>query len=115
MDNCSDAMAGGSGGGNSAGQCSESSGVCVCAGKCPSFTADWPNQSNPNINGNQICAVDNLGGISKVIHGDGSVTVDGQTYTTLDRCSGAMAGGMVGACARAIVAAVAVAGVVYAL
>ena len=105
----------------SANTCSESSGVCVCSGDCPSFTYDWPNRSNPSIiiNGNQqiqICGANNLG-MQVVIHNDGSVSLDDQTYTTMDRCSGAMAGGMVmvGACARAIVAVAAVAGVVYAL
>jgi hypothetical protein len=99
--------------------CVESSGVCVCSGECPSFTADWPARNNPSINGNKICAVNNIG-INMAVGGNGDVTVDdGQTYpyTTMDRCSGAMAmaGGMVGASARALVAAAAVAGVVYAL
>ena len=98
--------------------CVKSTGVCVCSGECPSFTDDWPNRSNPSFlfNGNQIqtCGANNLG-MQVVIHNDGSASLDDQTYTTMDRCSGAMAGGMVGACARAIVAAAAVAGVVYAL
>lgn len=101
--------------------CVESSGVCVCSGECPSFTASWGLQSVPTINGNKICAVNNLG-LSNVI--SDVVTINGQTYTSMDNCSDAMAGGgggnsagMVGAYyARAFVAAAAVAGgVAYAI
>ena len=61
--------------------------VCVCSGKCPSFTDDWPNRSNPSFvfNGNQIqtCGANNLG-MQVVIHNDGSASLDDQTYTKYD-------------------------------
>lgn len=105
--------------------CSESSGVCVCSGECPSFAADWPNQSSSSINGNSVC-VATTGRSSSISNNNGIVTVNGQTYTAMDNCSDTKAGGgsgdgnsagMVGASyARAFVAAAAVAGgVVYAL
>ena len=96
--------------------------MCVCSGECPSFTADW---SNVNTAGDVCAAV--KGGSSSVTINDGVVTLDGETYTSMDACSGAAAGGsgggggnsagMIGASyARAFVAAAAVAGgVVYAL
>ena len=102
--------------------CTESSGVCVCSGDCPSFTADWPSQGSQNT---VYAASDILP--SSITNNNGVVTVNGQTYTSMDNCSDAMAGaggsgggssaGMVGAYyARAFVAAAAVAGgVAYAI
>jgi hypothetical protein len=94
--------------------CVESSGLCVCIGECPSFTANWPNKSGFTANNFSLCAVNDLG-LSAVVGMD-EVTVDGKTYTTeeMDLCSDA---GMVGAYyARAFVAAAAVAGgVAYAI
>jgi hypothetical protein len=103
--------------------CEESSGICVCSGECPSFTADWSNvQSTTNPD---VCAAVKEGS-SSVSISDGVVNLDGETYTSMDACSGAAAGGsggggnsagMIGAYyARAFVAAAAVAaGVAYAL
>ena len=93
--------------------CSESSGLCVCIGECPSFTANWPNKAGFTANNVTLCAVNDLG-LSAVVGMD-EVTVDGKTYTTeeMDLCSDAAGNsvGMVGAYyARAFVAAAAVAG-----
>jgi hypothetical protein len=109
----------------SASTCSESSGVCVCSGECPSFTADWPTQGSSTINGNTVCV--SAKEASSSSYNDGVVTLNGVTYTSMDNCSDAMAAGggsgggnsagMIGAYyARAFVAAAAVAGgVAYAL
>ncbi len=98
--------------------CVESTGVCVCSGSCPSFTADW---SGKGINSFETCTVVKSGDLSMSIN-NGVVSVNGQTYSPMDPCSDAKAGGgnsagMVGAYyARAFVAAAAVAGgVAYAI
>ena len=90
--------------------CVESSGVCVCSGDCPSFTADWTSINTVGT----VCSAAKSGS-SSVSMINGVVTVNGQTYTSMDNCSDAMAGGnsagMAGAYyARAFVAAAAVAG-----
>src|SRR5210317_425071 len=100
--------------------CVESTGICVCSGSCPSFTADW---GGSRIMSSDSCVV--VKGDASISSSNGVVTVNGQTYSPMDPCSDAMAGGsgggnsagMVGAYyARAFVAAAAVAGgVAYAI
>ena len=67
--------------------CSESSGLCVCSGECPSFTADWGNNSEGDV------CIASTGG-SDVTNDNGVLTVNGQTYTAMDNCSEAVADGV---------------------
>jgi len=75
--------------------CSESAGICVCSGECPSFTKNWA-LTTSDIN-SMCIAVATLdgGGISNV--NDSSVTVNGQTFTNPpDSCTDATTGSSAG-------------------
>mmetsp|Transcript_29354 Transcript_29354/g.43137 ORF Transcript_29354/g.43137 Transcript_29354/m.43137 type:complete len:114 (-) Transcript_29354:210-551(-) len=90
--------------------CSESSGVCVCSGDCPSFTDDWTS----SINSESTCVATKTGSTTSIE--DGVVTVNNQTYTIIDPCSvGSSAGIFDAHLATVVVAAVVVAGGVAAL
>ena len=75
--------------------CSESAGICVCSGECPSFTKNWA-LTTSDIN-SMCIAVATLdgGGIS---NDDSSVTVNGQTFanTNIDSCTDATTGSSAG-------------------
>mmetsp|Transcript_10134 Transcript_10134/g.16750 ORF Transcript_10134/g.16750 Transcript_10134/m.16750 type:complete len:127 (-) Transcript_10134:257-637(-) len=103
--------------------CTESSGVCVCSGDCPSFTNDWPDKSTQGVGADASCVAMKNGGSSSVGM-DGVITVNDKVYTSIDPCASAVVGGnsatnsagMFGAYyASGLVTAAAVAGVAAAL
>ena len=69
--------------------CTESTGVCVCQGACPSFIAGW----NTVIDGGSICVATTSTGVSL---NNGVVTIDGQFYSSEESCSSAVADGASG-------------------
>ena len=78
-----------------ASSCSESTGICVCSGECPSFTKNWA-LTTSDINSMCIAAATlDGGGIS---NDDSSVTVNGQTFanTNIDSCTDATTGSSAG-------------------
>eukprot|EP00984_Skeletonema_dohrnii_P008942 scaffold3345_cov83-Skeletonema_dohrnii-CCMP3373.AAC.1 len=70
--------------------CTESSGVCVCSGTCPSFTANW----STVIDGGSTCFATTSAGSTSL--SNGVVTIDGQTYSSEESCGSAVADGASG-------------------
>mmetsp|Transcript_16739 Transcript_16739/g.19367 ORF Transcript_16739/g.19367 Transcript_16739/m.19367 type:complete len:130 (+) Transcript_16739:262-651(+) len=102
--------------------CTESSGVCVCSGSCPSFTDNWTSKASGalTLGGENFYCVSLKDGGSHHI-GPDSIIVNGKTYdsSSLTNCTSAIAGkgddsaaGLFGAYyASVVVAAAAVVGV----
>mmetsp|Transcript_10135 Transcript_10135/g.16752 ORF Transcript_10135/g.16752 Transcript_10135/m.16752 type:complete len:128 (-) Transcript_10135:257-640(-) len=104
--------------------CTESSGVCVCSGDCPSFTNDWETKQTEGEGADASCVSRKSDDGSSTIGLDGVITVNDKVYTSIDPCASAVVGGnsatnsagMFGAYyASGLVTAAAVAGVAAAL
>ena len=76
------------------GTCSESSGVCVCSGSCPSFTQDWSIVDSNSIDDTAYCAA--AKGEDSLASFDGStVTINGTEYTApFEACPSTPSSGM---------------------
>ena len=63
--------------------CSESAGVCVCSGSCPSFITDDWSTSSSSVNGVEVCVASKEGENTLNQDGDSATAiVDAGTYTT---------------------------------
>ena len=72
--------------------CTESSGICVCSGECPSFTDGWAQRSSSSVNGKSSCVAMKDGGSTS--NSGGVVTINGTPYTVVDPCPGTSSAGM---------------------
>ena len=72
--------------------CTESSGICVCSGECPSFTDGWAQRSTSSVNGKSSCVALKDGGSTS--NSGGVVTINGTPYTVVDPCPGTSSAGM---------------------
>ena len=64
--------------------CTESSGICVCSGACPSFTDGWATQSSESVGDESTCVALQNGGVYS--NQDGVITVNDTPYTVVDPC-----------------------------
>ena len=76
--------------------CSESSGMCVCSGDCPSFTNDWASQSSDIISkgAESTCVATKTSSSTSI--SDGVVIINNQPYTIIDPCTSATTGSSAG-------------------